>query len=168
MRIRTSLLLVVALVSWCDSGGSAPQPTTAAPEKSPEDVAREKIIAEANAKREAEKKAEEEAEKKALEQIDALTVLPEKMPKKLEAACDGRNDAEDKFMTSHFPGEGAAKWEAAKTTQLAMRRKDCLKQPIEVAACEINALGKAPVELKSRLPDLLRVCREKFAQPAPG
>ncbi len=146
----------------CDDGGKA----KAAVEQKENAAEEEKkaAIAARRKKREDAQKAEEEAAAKVTEEISKLCVLPEKMPKKLGKACDAVATAQDGFMKRHFnTPELLKKWEAGKAMQLKMATDSCMSMAsLEVAGCQANALEHAPVELKKKLPDLLRTCLEKF------
>jgi hypothetical protein len=169
IRSLASSLVVLSLLALspaCDSGPS-PEELKAQEEAAAKKAAEEKALADGIAKRkadrEAKEKAKEDAEKARLAEIDALCVLPEKMPKNLDKACAEVAAANDRFMLRLYEGEAVTKWNAAKGTQLQMQKATCMKTgSIEAAACQINAMDNTPPEHKKALPDILRACIEKF------
>ena len=167
MRHVLFTAVLISLAPACDSG---PTPSELEAKKKAE--AETKAEDDALAKRKAEREAKVQAEKDAAEalqkQIDALCLLPEEMPKKLEDACAARAQAEDDFMNKHYDGDAAKKWNEAKETQLGFAKQSCIKAGnIEVPACIKVALDSAPTELKKKLPDLIRTCMEKFGGGPP-
>ncbi len=166
MSPRTVLASVVLFSFAAACGPSGPTPSELEAQKAA--AAKKKEEEDALAKRKADREAKEQAVKDAeaalAAQIDALAVLPEEMPKDLKKACDARAQAEDDFMTKNFEGAAVDKWNEAKGTQLGFAKQSCMKVgKIEIPACQINALSKAPPELKKNLPDLLKRCIDKFA-----
>ncbi len=161
MRI-SALLLSVTLCSSliaCDGGGAEKKADPAADAKSKEEEDKAKRVEELRLKRESEQKAKEEAEAEKKAKIDALVVLPETMPKKLEAACDDVGTAQTAFIERSFDAAAAAK--AASSITITV--KGCKDNGnIEVAACQKNALDNADKELGKELPALLAGCIEKF------
>ncbi len=171
--MRTSALIFSVTLCFslgaCDSGNSAPKPNPAADAKAKEADEKKKRVEAKRLEREAKAKAEKEEAAKHQAAIDALLVLPEKMPKKLDKACKAASEAQDAFMLRHYDGDAVEKWNAAKSSQLQMAVATCTKLgSIESAACQANALATAPTELKKALPDILRGCMEKFGKPAAG
>lgn len=161
-KLLLSSLLLCTLVVACDKAEEKKAETKDEPS------AADKEVEERLAKKRAEREAAEKAAAEKVEAIKALAALPEEMPKNLEAACDGVAAAQDEFMKRNFDGEGLAKWEEAKGTQMGMLKTGCVKaQSIEIAACQINAMNNAPPEFKKDLPDLLSACMDKFGAPAP-
>lgn len=152
----------------CGGGGDAPagdakkaEEVKAEPKKADEEdpgVAKRRLEREAKAA--AAKQAEEDAAKK----IDEITVLPAKLPKKIDKACDEVSAAFDGFMkrTASDP----ASWESKKGTTLGMMKKDCLTGKLEVAACEVQAFGAATPELVKAVPAIIAKCIEKFGNKA--
>lgn len=170
--MRTSVLvLAVTLcssVAACDGGDSKPKAKAADAQASEADE-RKKAVEAARKKREAKTKAKEEEEAKKKAAVEAVLVLPEKLPKKLDKACKAAGDAQDAFMNRMFEGEAVEKWNAAKSTQMQKTVADCIKQgSIEVAACQTNALTTAPKDLAKQLPELLRGCIDKFGTKKDG
>lgn len=167
------VVFTAVLLSFAPACGPS-GPTPAELEAQKKAAEKKKAEEDALAKRKAEREAKEQAEKDAAEaldkQIDALAVLPEEMPKKLEDACAARAQAEDDFMNKHYEGDALAKWNEAKGTQLGFAKQNCVKMgKIEIPACTKNALDNAPAELKKKLPDLLKKCIDKFGGgPPPG
>ncbi len=169
MNRRTPLLSLLLLtftvaVAGCDDGSEAKAKAEAeAKAKADEKKAEDDALAKRKADREAKKKAKEDAEAAKAKAIDELCVLPEKMPKKLDKACEDAAKAQDEFMQKHYEGEALAKWNGAKSGQLQTATAMCTKAgSIEAAACQANALRNAPEEHKKALPDFLRRCMEKF------
>lgn len=119
-------------------------------------VAKRRLDREAKAA--AAKKAEEDAAKK----IDEITVLPAKLPKKLDKACDEVNTAFDGFMKR--ASSDTTSWDSKKGTQLGMMKKTCMEATVEVAACQANALTNATPELLKEIPTILGKCIEKFSK----
>ncbi len=173
--MRTSaFVLAVTLcstLSACDSGDTKPKANAnaGAGAQASEAEERKKAVEAARKKREAAAKAKEDEAAKKQAAVDAVLVLPEKMPKKLDKACKAAGDAQDAFMNRMFEGEAVEKWNAAKSTQMQKTVADCIKQAnIEVAACQTNALNTAPKDLAKQLPDLLRGCIDKFGKKPEG
>jgi hypothetical protein len=151
-------LVLCAGLSACD------KPEEKKDEKKDEQSEEDKLVAERVAKKRAEREAAEKAAADKVAAIQALAVLPEKMPKDLKAACEAAAVAQDDFMTRNFEGEGLAKWNEAKGTQLGMVKTNCAKaQSIEIPACQANAMNNAPPDFKKDLPDLLKACIDKFS-----
>lgn len=100
------------------------------------------------------------AEKKA-KLVQELTVLPEKLPKKLDKACDEVGAAMDAFMLKWFPDN----WPKIKAKQLGDLKTSCTETgSIEAAACQAKALADAPEEMNKAVPELLGACIEKFGK----
>jgi hypothetical protein len=122
-------------------------------------------MAERKAKREAEDKAKAEASKAKTDALERITIVPDKKPKKLEAACAEVGSAQDRFMQRLHTGEVLAKWNADKGAML-MTQAQCNKVgSIDVAACQIHALDQAPPELKEDALAILQKCTDEFAPP---
>ncbi len=174
-RILPALLLSTSFALSACGGGGKPKPDPAAKAAADAKAKEEKEREERLAKRKAEREAKEAAEAKAAEElkakVDAVCVLPEKMPKNLKAACEAVVQANDAFMKKQYADKPdvLAKWNEAKGTQLGMTRQQCIKEgSLEVAACQANALNSAGPELKKELATLLRTCKEKFASGPKG
>lgn len=163
--LAAALVALALALPAAACGPSGPSEAEIAAQKKREDAkkAEEESLARRKAEREAaQKKKDDEAAAEAAA-IDALAILPETLPKKLDKACDERAKAEDEFMLKHYEGEVLDKWNAAKTTQLGFAKQGCIKAgSIEVAACQVTAMRSAPVELKKKLPELLKRCIDKF------
>lgn len=167
LRPLAACLTFALLSAAC--GPSGPSPEEVAAKKAAEDKKKEKedALAKRKADREAEAKAKKDAEEAELAAIAALAVLPAEMPKKLEKICDARAQAEDDFMAKHYEGEALEKWNAAKSSQLAFAKTDCVKVGnLEVPACQVEAMTNAPSEMRKKLPDLLKACMDKFGAGA--
>jgi hypothetical protein len=153
-RVAVALVLV-----GCD-GGAAPaaaQPVKAA-EAPPDDGA-----AKRKAEREQKAAAQEKQKADYLAALDALAVLPPKLPKGLEPACKQMLAAYDGFMRKVLTGDMLTKWTTGgNEMRLAVFRKECLKRNVETAACQAHALEQAGPELEPRLADLMGRCNEKF------
>lgn len=167
-RVRFSALILSASLSWASVGCGPSEAEQAAARAAAEKAAAEKAAMEAElaakkAKREAEKKAAEDAKKAYEAKVDALCVVPETLPKKLDKACADVAKANDDFMTRMYTGEALERWQKAKQMQLGMTTSQCMKTgSIEVAACQIAAMNGAGEDMKKGLPDLLRRCIEKY------
>jgi K+-sensing histidine kinase KdpD len=136
-------------------------------EKKDEPTEADKEVAERLAKKRADREAAEKALVDKAAAIQALAVLPEAMPKNLAAACDAAAQAQDEFMMRNFEGEGLAKWNEAKGTQLGMVKSACVEsQSIEIPACQTNAMNNAPADFKKDLPEILKACIDKFGGEA--
>lgn len=160
MRHALAAMLAVAA---CDQGGATP---AAAPAKAA-DVGPDEGAAKKKAEREAKAAAEAKAKADETAALDALAVLPAKLPKGLEPACKQMLAAYDGFMRKVLTGDMLTKWTTGgNEMQLAVFRKECLKRNVEVAACQANALEKAGPELEPRLADLMGRCNEKFGGAA--
>ena len=149
----------------CDSEPEGPSETekALAAKKAAEEKEIADRIAARKAEDEAKEKAAEEAEAAKQAKLEELCVLPEKMPKNLDKACKEVAAANDRFMLRLYEGDAVEKWNAAKSTQLAMTTAQCNKfGSLEAAACQINAMDKTEDDMKKALPDLLRTCQEKF------
>lgn len=164
-RVLSSPLLCMAVAC----GGGAPagdakkvEEVKAEPKKEEEDAGVKKRREEREAKAAAAKKAEEDAVKK----IEEITVLPAKLPKKLDKACDEVSAAFDGFMKR--AASDPASWDSKKGTTLGMMKKDCMGGKIEVAACEISAFGAATPELVKSVPAIISKCMEKFGNKPAG
>ena len=158
---------MAALTAAC-GGGSKPeeakkQEAPAEAKVAPVDDA----VAKRRAEREAKEKAAKDAEAKKLQDIKDLAVLPEKLPKKLDKACDEVAAAQDAFMQKWFPDQ-ATQWASGKGTQLGMTKKTCMSGSIEVAACQAKALTDAPEALRKEIPGLFSACIEKFGPKPAG
>lgn len=119
-------------------------------------------------KREAQDQAEAEAEAQRKAQIDALAVLPEKFPKKLDKVCADVGKAQNDFMDRVYADqpETLEKWKANPSAQ-QMIIAQCKKTgSVESAACQVNALNNAPQEFSKSFPELLSACNEKFGPAA--
>lgn len=154
----TALLLLVAC------GGGAPAET----KKQDAPVEAKKAEPEKNKytlEREAKAQAAKDAVEKKTKMVDELTVLPEKLPKKLDKACEEVGVAMDGFMLKWFPEN----WPKLKTKQMADLKESCTSTgSIEAAACQAKALAAAPEELNKAVPDILLACIEKFAKKPAG
>lgn len=143
----------------------APAPSAAEQAKAAQEAKIAQAIAEKRAKREAEEKAAKEAEAKMKAAVDALLVVPKKIPRKLRLpkACAKVTKAYDAFMHRLYDGKVIQQWDdGAKKMPLTMTKQKCLKGNVSVALCQINALEKATPELKKQAPAIFRGCFDKF------
>lgn len=152
--------LGVTVLLFATACGGETKPAEVKKEEAPKVEAKAEAPNKFKAEREAKAKAAEEAAANKIKQVDALTVLPEKLPKKLDKACAELNTGMDAFMTKWFP----ANWPMQKTKQLNDMKESCLQGNIETAACQTKALADAPEELNKAVPDLLGACIEKFGK----
>lgn len=162
------LALCALLLAACKGESApapAPAPSAAEQAKAAQEAKIAQAIAEKRAKREAEEKAAEEAKAKMQAAVDALLVLPKKVPKRmrLPKACAKVVKAYDDFMHRVYSGKVIEQWDdGAKKMPLTMTKTKCLKGNVSVALCQINALQKAPVELKKQAPAIFKGCFDKF------
>ena len=162
MLRRAAFIAVLAV--GCHSG-EQPQPTIAKAKAEADTKAAE--IEKRRKEREAEAKAKEAAEKEHAAKIDALAVLPAKVPKKLDAACKQLLAAYDRYMLSVLEGDMQTKWKTGgNEMQLALFRKECLKRTPEIAACQANALSSLPVEMRTDIATVMERCAAKFGPDA--
>ena len=134
-------------------------------EKNPEE---EKRMEERKAKREAEEKAKSDAAEAKRETLAKIAVLPAKLEKKLDKACNEVGAAHERFMRRLHTGEVLEKWLATKEDQLPMTIVQCASTgSLEVAGCQATALDNAPPELKEDVPEILSVCIDKFGPKKP-
>lgn len=161
-----TLALLLSLAPAC--GGEAKKAEEAPKAAEPAKPAEDEGVARRRAERETKERAEKEAEEKRLADIQALAVLPAKLPKNLKKACEGVADAQLKFFERMFEGPELDKLKAAQGTQRPMTISHCTGLgSIEVAACQIAALDAATdASLKNSISDIMRVCIEKFGQKA--
>lgn len=127
----------------------------------------EKALAQRKAERMAKEAAAKAAEDKKQAAIDAAASLPEGgvKIKDVGRACRAVADAHDDFMRRHFSGEDLEKWDASKSFQMDMTRKNCAKHgSAEVAACQKHALETAGPELSKEAPAMMLKCIDKFTQ----
>lgn len=167
-RIATVALWAVALTA-CDSGAKDQAAADAKAKAAADEKAEDEAAAKRKAEREAEaKKAEEEAAAQKAK-VDALAVIPEALPKKLDEACDQMLEAYDGFMQKVLTGDMLTKWKTGgNEMQIAVFRKECLKRDIATAACQAHALTNATPELEKQLPDIMKACADKAAAAAGG
>jgi len=169
-RAMIRSVLASTMLCLACGGGGGPSATEALAkqqeEKKTPDAEMEAAIAKRKAEREAKEKAAKEEEEKIKAAIDAATVLPEKLPKSVEAGCDEVAKAHDRFMQRLYDGPALEKWNGGvKGTQMEMTKVQCNQaDSVKVAACQINALDTAGPEIKKKLPELFRTCISKYAK----
>jgi hypothetical protein len=169
LRPLTGLRALLCSALLCAGLTACDKPEEKKDDKKDEPSESDKIAAERVAKKRADRAAAEQALVDKAAAIQALALLPEKMPKDLKVACDEAAAAQDAFMMRNFEGEGLAKWNEAKGTQLGMVKSSCVEaQSIEVPACQANAMNTAPPEFKKDLPELLKACIDKFGGEGGG
>ncbi len=161
-----STLFSAFLLPACGGGGTAAADAKAADAKKADAKKAEEDagIAKRRAEREAKDKAEEDRKAQRDKLTDELSVLPEKMPKKLDDACKGLVEAQQDFDKRHFPPETVAKLEAAAGTRLKMLEQQCFGSTKEMAACQIQVLQALPTgqEFHKDLPMFFAKCAQKF------
>lgn len=163
------LRALLCSVALCTGLAACDKPEEKKDDKKDEPSEADKEVAARLAKKRADREAAEKALVEKAAAIQALAVLPDPMPKDLAAACDAAATAQDEFMMRNFEGEGLAKWNEAKGTQLGIVKSSCAAaQNIEVPACQANAMNTAPPEFKKDLPDLLKACMDKFGGEGGG
>lgn len=167
-RMTPAILALAALAALgCDSA------------KTDDAAAKQKADAEAKATKDKEALAQRKAEREAAEKkqadeaaalkskIDALAVIPDGLPKKLDKACEAMLAAYDGYMQKVLQGDMLTKWKTGgNEMQLAVFRKECLKRDIPTAMCQAHALGAATPDLEKNLADIMQACvaRAKAAQ----
>jgi hypothetical protein len=169
-KLALAALPLVLLVA-CDSNKARSENISNVEKKEVADPAMEKAMAERKAKREADEKAKAEAEEAKRAAIAKIVVVPPKLEKKVEKACDAVAAAQDRFMERLHTGEVLEKWRAAKENQLPMTIVQCATiSSLEVAGCQVNALDNAPPELKENVDEILKACADKYGPkgPPPG
>lgn len=165
-----SAVLCSLLWGCDDSSAQDAAAKQAADAKAKEDAELKERIAARKAEREAKQKAKEEEEKQKQEAIAAVAVVPEKLPKSLDAACEAVWEAQVGFMERLYGDnpETVEKWKAASATQKPMTITTCIKAgSLETAACQAEGLKNAGPELKKELPAILRYCIDEYGK-APG
>lgn len=157
--------------SGCDSSEGKKAADEAAAKKKKEEEESEKRIAERRKKREAEQAEKDKAVQELQAKVDAVCVLPEELPKKVDKACEAVAEAQDGFMQRLYGDkpETIEKWNNAKGTQVPLTVTQCKKAgSLEVAACQKHGLDNAGPELKKEIPNIFRTCIDKFGAPAEG
>jgi hypothetical protein len=174
MRTLASSLLVLLLVTACDSSSDKPKEDPAAlnAKKAAADAEEAKKVEERRKEREAKAAAETKAADDLKAQIDALCVVPEgaKKPKKLGDACEAVVKAQASFIERAFSKDPAKleKLKGASKMQTQMTMQMCLAGNVDVAVCQKHALDGAPEELGKDLNDIMRVCVEKYGTAPKG
>ncbi|MEM6997120.1 MAG: hypothetical protein AAF721_41835 [Myxococcota bacterium] len=164
-----ALPLLLSFSVACDSSAkseSAADKKAAAAKAEEEETA--KRIAARKEKRLAEEKAKQDAIDAKQAKVDAVCVLPEQVPKKLDKACAAVSDAHDAFMLRLYADkpEVIEKWNGGKKMQLDLTVGQCKKTgSLEVAACQANALTNATAEIKKEIPAIFKTCIDKFGSP---
>jgi len=165
------LALPLGLGVACDNSARNQEIANVEKKDAPEakDPEFEKRMEERKQKRLAEEKAKADVDAARTAALEKVAVLPPKLPKKIDKACAEVGEAQDRFMQRMFTGEVLEKWTAAKGTQLPMTVMQCTKAgSLEVAACQAYALDNAPPELKEDVPEILKVCIDKFGPASEG
>ena len=149
-RVRRSAFVITALI------GCTKSPVEQILEPEPQETL---VLAEAEPNGEAEV-APLEPEIRTLED---LCVLPPTLPLALDDACRAVNSEFDAVGLRHFQGEALERWRKAKHMQLEMTYATCMRiGSIEVAACQAWGLSQAGYEYRKRMPDILKICVERF------
>jgi vacuolar-type H+-ATPase subunit E/Vma4 len=138
--------------------------------KPPEEDPAEKAKAEARkAERQAKEKAKADAEEAVRQEITKIAVAPDKLPKKLDEACQAVADAHDGFMQRTKQGEALAAWNAGKEEELPMTFVQCAgADSIPAAACEKAALDAASPALVDHVKEIAQACITKYAPARPA
>ena len=151
--------LYLAVLTACSAQAPTPAATTAAPPIPDVDDAAAKRQDERNRKQ----AADDARKAEALGKLDALAVLPDKLPNNLDVACKQMLAAYDGFMRRVLEGDRLTRWTTGgDEMQVAVFRKECQKRDVKVAACQTHALTAAGKELAPQLADLLQRCALKF------
>ena len=160
---RWQLIGLVSLLAGCDGGAAEEAAKKAAEAKAAEEKAAEEKAAKRQAEREQKAAAEAEAAKAKQAAIEAMTVLPDKLPTKLDKACDGLVAAYDAYMRTVLEGDLKTKWETGgNEMQLKLQRVECKKRPVNVAACQTLALSRMKPEHEQDMGTIFTRCNEKF------
>lgn len=138
--------------------------------KPPEEDPAEKAKAEARkAERAAKEKAKADAEEAVRVEIAKIAVLPDKLPKKLDEACQAVSEAHDRFMQRTKQGEELAAWNAGKEEELPMTFVQCAgADSIEAASCQKMALDAASPLLADHFKEIFQACITKYAPARPA
>lgn len=167
--LAPALALVAMLGVACDNSDRNER-IADVQKKPPEEDPEEKAKAEARkAKRLADEKAKADAEEAVRVEIAKIAVLPEKLPKKLDEACQGVADAHDGFMQRVATGDALAAWNASKENEMPMTFVQCAgADSIPAAACQKAALDAASPALADHFKEILATCIAKFAPARPA
>lgn len=164
---RSTPAWLLALLVACGGPAPAPAPTPTPTKTEPAAPPPDAKAAERQAERQRQQAAEDAKKAEAAARVDALAVLPAKLPKNLEAGCKQMLAAYDAFMRKVLKGDQLTKWTTGgDEMQVAVFRKECLKRNVKVAACQAHALGQATSELEPQLPDIMQRCAAKFGDDA--
>ena len=174
MGIRTLTILsaLVLTVSAC-GGDSKDEKAGGSIAKALAYESKERAAAEKASKEKADelakKKAAEEAATKALsDAIAQVTVLPEKLPKNIKAACEDTTNAYEQFMRDNRDAGMVMEWFNNKGKNLGAQRQTCEQDTVEAAACLTHALNNRPDALLDRGEEgvtMLQVaCADKFGK----
>jgi hypothetical protein len=113
------------------------------------------------------KKQDDEAKAQFEKTLAEIVILPEQMPKSVDAACKELTEAFHEFMLkAYYDDDGALLdwYNNRKAETLGERRGKCVKVgSLEAAACQIHALRAAPQGWREKELDVLRACIEKYA-----
>jgi hypothetical protein len=163
-----SVVLALSLLAACDNSGRNER--IADVDKKPvEDADEAKRVEQRKQKRIADEQAKSEAEELVRVEIAKIAVLPAKLPKKLDEACQSASDAHDRFMQRTLAGEELAGWNAKKENELPMSFVQCASaDSIEAASCQASALDAASPALKAHYKDIVDACISKFAPARPS
>ncbi len=169
MRILSSSLLALLMVTACDSGKkSAPDPAEA--KQADEAAAEAKRIEDRRIAREtkaAEKKKAEEDKKKT---IDELCVVPPdaKKPKKLDAACEATAEAQVAFFKRQYADEPDSLASLEEKASLQKQNLMRMCTSMDIALGLKNAFDNAPKGMGSDLNDIIAVCMRKLGSAPKG
>jgi len=167
MRILSSSLLALLMVTACDSGkkaGPSPEQNKAAEEE----AAKDKRIAQRAQDRKDKAAAKVKADEDRAANMLTLCTVPEgvKKPKKLDVACDAMAEAQIEFLRREYAkDEGKlAGVEKNATMQKANIIKMC--SSMDVALGLENAFDNAPLGYGEHLNDLIGACMQKLGKPS--
>ena len=163
------LAFVWILATACDNSGRNER-ISDVQKKPPEEDPEEKAKAEQRkAERQAKEKAKADAEEAVRQEIAKIAVAPDKLPKKLDEACQAVADAHDGFMQRTKQGEALAAWNAGKEEELPMTFVQCAgADSIPAAACEKAALDAASPALVDHVKEIAQTCITKYAPARPA
>lgn len=160
------MLLSLTLLG-CSGGTKAAEAEKAQKAAAEAKAADEAAARERKEAREAEEKAQEQAEQAKKAALEELVALPESVPKTLDVACAQMVEAYDKYMRTVLTGDQLTKWETGgNEMQTTVFKRACLKDTPEIAACQAHAFSKATPEMRDRIPDFMRLCKEEFGTPS--
>ena len=170
--LRYSTICLVLALPACDGGTADEAKSEAAAKAEAEEKKAAEALAQRKAEREAKDKQEADAEAALEAELDALAVLPDKLPKKLDAACKAMTSAYDAYMRTVLQGDMLTKWETGGNDMgIKVFDRECHKKAsIPIAACQAEALKKMTPEMEKQIGPMMQRCAAKFGDgaKAPG